>query len=263
MHLSRLLLAAFFWLVTFPVWANQLSVSPTYFEFDNPVGQAISENVTVYNTSNEPMRVQLSVGDFWYDKEGKRSFPNAGSTPYSGAAWVSLPKREVEVPAHGQTAIPFVFSIPPQATPSGFATIFVEKAPEEKGVKKSNVNISLRIAVPILYRRPDAEPHQLEMLSFSLSRPTRFKPLLLKFVLNNEDDTHIFPEGNITIVKKTSKEFVAKDELRKEKVLLPKQKSNYEISLPVEPKSGSYEGLLTVFYGKEKTVVKKFSFSIP
>ena len=82
-------------------------------------------------------------------------------------------------------------------------------------------------------------------------------------MLNNDDETHVFPEGSITIVKANTKEFVAKDELRHERVILPKQKMDYEVSLPLEPKTGKYQGLLTLFYGKEKSVVKSFDFSIP
>ena len=244
--------------------ANQLSVSPTYFEFQNPAGHTVTENVVIYNSGNEVLKAKISVGDFWYDKEGKRSFPNPGTTPYSSASWISLPNKEIAVPAKGQIAVPFVLSIPPQVPASGYSTLFVERLPagDNKG-QHSSVNISLRIAIPILYRRPESVNARLSLTGFTLTRPTLYKPLLLKFVLNNEDESHVFPEGSITIVKANNKEFVAKEEIHKERVILPKQKLGYELSLPVEPKSGKYEGLMTVFYGKEKTVVKNFSFTIP
>lgn len=264
--MNLLKIASVFIFCSLSLYGNQISVSPTYFELSSKAGEAIQENVVVYNSSATVMRVQISVGDFWYDRKGNRSFPMAGSSPYSGASWITLTQKEIEVPARGQVNVPFVFAVPGSAPPSSYATLFIERAPEAKSSKDgkaSNVNLSLRIAVPILYKKPEASVERIDLSSLKITRPTAFKPLLVKFNIQNNDELHLFPQGNVTIVKGTEKELVAKDELPKEKLVLPKQNVPFELSLPIEPKSGKYEGLLTLFYGQEKSIVKNFSFSIP
>lgn len=247
--------------------ASDLSVSPSFFEIEKPPGQTIQETVTVFNPAAEAISVSLYVGDFWFDAKGARTFPKPGTTPYSAAGWAGLPQTTAEIPAKSNLAIPFSFAIPESAKGSGYATLFVEKgAPggKKKAAKTEGaVGIALRIAVPILYQRPESEPVQIALHDFSLSKPSNFKPLVLRFALLNEESTYIFPEGEITLVDAASKKFIAKAEIKKEKVVLPTQKGVFELPLAMEPKAGKYEGVVSLFYGKNQSKVHAFEFSLP
>ncbi|MBI4404865.1 MAG: hypothetical protein HY537_11925 [Deltaproteobacteria bacterium] len=240
-----------------------LSVSPSYFEMSPALGQSPSEQVVVYNSGNKPMHVKLYVGDFWYDKAGKRTFPAAGKSPYSAASWVHLPESEMEIAPGASSRFSFVLSVPEGPPASAYATVFVEEVQGKDPAKRGgSVAFSLRIAVPILYRRPDATPSKILFEKFSLSKPSAFKPLVVRFNLMNDDESYVFPEGSLLVVRGSSKELAGKDELKKERVLLPKQRLLFEIPLSIEPVKGRYEGLLTLFYGADKHIIHNFSFNI-
>lgn len=242
-------------------YSSELSVAPTHFELEKPAGQSISEGLVIYNSGPENIRVSLSVGDFWYDKENKRSFPDAGSSPFSGASWLVLALREVEVPARGRATASFLLSVPPNPTPSSYATIFVERS-VTPDLKRGRVGMALRIAVPVLYRRPDEDISRVSLQKFSMTKPTPFQPLLLKFRLRNDDDIYAFPKADVSVVDAGSKALIAKAELKDERIVLPKQGVDFELPVSISPNQGNYEGLLTLFYAN-KHLVQSFSFSIP
>jgi hypothetical protein len=239
-----------------------ISVSPTHFEFEGLPGQTVSQKLTVFNSENLARRVKLYTGDFWYDKVGNRVFPDAGASPFSAASWVDLKTKEIEVAGKSSADVEFSFSIPPNAPSSGYASIFVEQAGDILA-KHGSVGISLRVAVPLLYGKPAGPLKKISIDSFRVTKPTAFKPLVLRFLVRNDEDRYVFPEGSVLVLKGEKKELVAKGEVKRDRVVLPLQKVLFELPLSVEPKPGKYEGVLTLRYGDESHFVKPFSFQIP
>lgn len=272
-------------------------MSPPYLEILSPAGQSLTQALKVYNAGEKAIIVDLYVGDFWYDSSNKRAFPDPGTTPYSAASWISFPKRQVEIPARGSADATFVFAVPlssavprslaalppappemkgaaegpppdetaplvPNAPLSAYATVFVEKVNEDANKGQSNLGISMRIAIPVLYQRSEKEVSRLNLTNFEVQQPTPFKPLILKFSLQNMDEIYAFPSGEILVTRSKDKETVARGSIKAEKVVLPGQTVDYEIPITFEPASGtSYDGLMTLFFGKEKSIVRNFSFN--
>ena len=242
--------------------AASLSVSPNYFEFEGQPGQSVGEKLTIYNSSAFSQRVKLYTGDFWYDKKFNRIFPDPGTSEFSAASWVTIHSPEIEIAPNSQKEIEFVFAIPLEAKLSGYACLFVEQLPKT-GQEHGSVGLSLRVAVPLLYRKPGMTFDRILLKNFSIKKPTAFRPLVLSFLLQNEEQQYAFPEGSILIVRGEKKDFVAKNELKRDKVLLPKQQLMMNLPLSIEPKPGDYEGILTLFYGNGSSSVKNFSFHLP
>lgn len=206
------------------------------------------------------MQVRVYSGDFWYDAKGMRSFPPAGSSPYSAAPWLTLPQEPIEVPAGGNKEISVILAVPKEAPLSAYATVFVEQVPSEA---TKTLGVSLRIAVPILYQKPGTEINNLSLKAMKVQNPSEFQPLVVKFDLENQDETYVFPKGSILVTKQPGPQLIAKNELEGTRVVLPKQSLSFEVPLTVEAKSGSYEGMLTLFFGKGKHIIRKFVFEIP
>ncbi|MBI1860482.1 MAG: hypothetical protein HYR96_06155 [Deltaproteobacteria bacterium] len=255
-------LISFFGLFSTTIFAASLSVSPNYFEFEGQPGQSVSEKVTIYNSSSVNQRVKVYTGDFWYDKKFNRTFPEAGTSSYSAASWVSVKVAEIEIPANAQKEIEFVFAIPPEAKPSGYASLFIEQMPGP-GQQHGSVGLSLRVAVPLLFRKPGQTFERIGLKDFSMKKPTAFRPLVLSFLLQNDEEQYAFPEGSVLIVKGEKKDLIVKNELKRDKVILPHQRLKMDLPLSIEPKPGNYEGILTLFYGNGSSTVKTFNFHLP
>lgn len=243
-------------------WAASLSVAPNYFEFEGQGGQSVSEKLMIYNSSSSSQRIRIYTGDFWYDKKFNRTFPEAGTTKYSAASWVTVKTAEVEIPANDQKEVEFVFAIPPDAKKSGYAALFVEQMPLA-GQQHGSVGLSLRVAVPLLFRKPGQSFDRIGLKKFSMKKPSAFRPMVLSFLLQNDEDHYSFPEGSLLIVKGAKKAFVAKNELKRDRVILPHQQLSMELPLPLEPKAGDYEGILTLYFGNGSSSVKNFTFQLP
>ncbi len=239
-----------------------LSVSPTYFEFEGQPGQSVAQKIVVYNTSTQAQTVRLSSGDFWYNKRFERTFPEVGTSPFSAASWVILKNAETTVEPGSSREVEFVFAIPPQTKPSGYAALFVEQA-QATTKPREGVGVSLRIAVPLLFRIKGVALDRTRIKSFSINKPSAYRPLITSTILKNDGDAFTFPEGNLLIVKGEKREFVAKSELKRDRVLLPGQEMKVEMPLTMDSKPGRYSGTLTLFYGNEASTVKNFEFSLP
>lgn len=247
-------------LVTANCFGGTLSVSPSYHEISTKPGESIKETVTIYNSGNEPMKVSLSVGDFWFDEKNNRIFPAPGSSPFSAATWIVLNEKEMTIPPKGQKEVNFLLSAPPEPKPAGFASLFVEKVSSRPD---SQVGLTLRIAVPILYRNEALKLGKLSISEFSFDRPSGFQPLTLRFQLKNDLNHYLFPQANAVVVRMEDKAFVAKEELKKDRIVLPSQSLAFQMGIPMDLKSGNYEGVLTVTAENEQPLVKTFSFTVP
>ena len=240
--------------------ATTLSVSPNYFEIQTAPGSSEAHRIGIYNTGKVPMTVRVYGGDFWYDAKGQRSFPSPGTSPFSAATWLSLPSEPVVVAPGSHQEISVILAVPKPAPKSAYATVFVEQLAASEA---KTLGVSLRIAVPILYQSPGTEIESLSLKEMNVQEPTKFQPLVVKFQLENTDETYVFPKGTVMVMKQPGPQLVAKNELEGTRVVLPKQSLSFEVPLTVEATSGAYEGLLTLFYGKDKHIVRKFGFSIP
>ena len=243
-------------------FGSALSVSPTHFELEGSAGQSVEQQLVIYNSAKTAQKIQLYTGDFWYDKNNQRTFPDAGTSRYSAARWLTIKQTQLDIPAKSQVPVPFVFAVPATAPASGYATIFVEQD-SSSGKKHGSVGVSLRIAVPLLFRKTGLSFDRVTVKSFSIQKPTRFEPMVVKFLLANDEEQYVFPEGNLLIVRKDKKEFVAKSDLKKERVVLPHQRIQMEMPVGIDAKPGKYEGMLTLYYGNNASSVRSFDFNIP
>lgn len=250
----------FFWVPA--LFGATLTVSPSYFEFEGQPGHSVSQTLTIHNSSDSTQRIKIYTGDFWYDKEYKRSFPEAGTTQFSAASWVTIKSPELEVPSRSQTNIEFIFAIPLQPKLSGYASLFVEQLPPSDS-KHGSVGLSLRIAVPLLFRRPGLVLNKIGIENFAVKKPTAFHPMVLSFLLSNDEEQYAFPEGSVIVVTGGTKEFVSKGELKRDRIILPHQKLKMELPMSIDNKVGKYEGVLSLFYGNGASSVRNFSFSLP
>lgn len=242
--------------------AASLSVAPTYFEFEGEPGQSVDQKIVVYNTSREGQRLKLYAGDFWYDRKFERAFPPAGKSPYSAASWVTLGMNEITVPASTNKEVSFVMAIPAGIHPSAYATIFIEQLPDSKAPREG-VGVSLRIAVPLLFRSKLAKLDRIHIDSFSVRKPSRHRPLIAQFTLKNDGEAYTFPEGSLVVVRGEKREFVAKGDLKRDRVLLPRQRLKFDLPLSFAPLPGRYFGVLTIHFGPDASAVKNFELNLP
>lgn len=243
-------------------WTASLTVSPSHFELEGKPGQSLAQEVVIFNPTREALHVDFSVGDFWYDKNGSRTFPKAGTTPFSAASWIELGELQLRIPPLGQRKLAFKVKLPQSLPASAYATILAERVGKQALPKKGEDAFSLRVAVPILFRRASNDVGKVKINDFAVSKPTKFKPMVVHFQLNNPDEVYSFPKGSILVVKGETKDLVAKKALPEERLVLPKQSVRYAIPMEMPPQGGQYEGLLTLFHGKE-SFVQRFKFSLP
>lgn len=184
-----------------PSWAQNFNVaSPLVEEFKLNPGEAVSGQILLQNTTNGPLVVRLSQGDYQL-KPGGVEFLPPGSQPRSNTAWIALSQAEVTLPPGGQAAVNYRIQVPKDPNLKGtyFSMIFVEavepepQPPQNPGENTVGLGIvqRLRYAVQLLVNVGESgEPK----VSFPKARlVTTTSGAVLEVEVNNEGDRYIRP----------------------------------------------------------------------
>lgn len=145
-----------------------LSVSPARLFFHSNASRH-TQQITLTNTVNAPVRWVISLQDWDRDTLGRKNFYPPGSRPQSCAAALQIIPNEVEIPAGGMATVSVSLKNDVPAA-SGHAMIMINEAPENEALRKGEqrqASISVKAAFAIhVYLVNDTASRRLEIEDF-------------------------------------------------------------------------------------------------
>jgi hypothetical protein len=193
--------------------ADTVGISPVIIEKVIQPGTTYEDEVTVFNSSEVPVKIGNSVADFYYDNVGQIRFVEEEQAPISSASlkeWLSIDAEEFSLGVGEIKKVPVKVSVPADAEPGGhYGVLFFNSIPEGNTM----VNVSGRVGTLVLVEVPGDVNKAAELTNFdigdrvkvnnqdTLSPKSFFEngPMTFSFSVKNKGNVHFTPEGDIVI----------------------------------------------------------------
>ena len=158
-------------LVAAPAEAQiSMSVSPIRADHAVPAGQMRTNVITAENQSSRPLRVRVTVADWYLEQDGTPVFVKRGTHPgFSMSRWVDVNPTEFEVPAADTQVIRYTLTIPEGTPGASYRTaLLVESLPDFVDAPEANVAyLTTRFGV-IIYNRVGNPTPEVEITGQAL-----------------------------------------------------------------------------------------------
>lgn len=249
---------------------GNLIVGPARQTITIDPGSTKSLNIRFVNQSALPINGTLGVSDFIVtDEKGTPSFidtlPGGFSTPYSSSNWVTLPYKEITIPAKDYVTVQFKVEIPEEVLAGGryFGVYFepggkVEEK-EEELVKEVGTAIETRIAGLVYLKVTGPVTESAFVSRFFAPVFMEYGPLTLETQILNRGNYHISPKGTISVKNMFGK--VIEEQILKEQNIFPDAIRIYENNFGRKWMIGKYTYDLVATYGDGGHVLKASTYT--
>jgi hypothetical protein len=157
-----------------------------------------------------------------------------------------------------------IITPPPDARGGYYAVLFVESKPVATNKQTEDgkrVFTNMRIGCLVLLTAKSSEAYNVSINDLKLVPPADNRSLSLTFALDNESNTHIFPQAKLAILSPDHK-LVAKAE-SEIKRFLPGQKDSMKVDWAGELSTGDYTAVLSLVYGGTQVETRQIAFTVP
>lgn len=243
--------------------AQSLALAPAEVQYTFKPGQPFQFELSVANNGDLPVVMQVSVTDLWYNEKNEKIFNPPGSSPRSAGNWIEFVPRQFEAPAHGTGRVKVIVTPPQQASGGYYAVVFVESKPQlvqAATEEKKAVYANIRLGSLLLLNAENSDDYKVNISGFHFAPPAADQSMRLDFQIENQSNTHIFPETRVAILD-ASHNLIAKTE-GEIKRFLPQQTNGVSVGWGGTLPPGAYSAILTVLYGQDKVFTQEFPFVV-
>jgi P pilus assembly chaperone PapD len=180
-----------------------IGVAPIRVELAVRPGQTKTEILTVENRDDKPLKISVTVADWYLTKDGVPVFVKRGKSPeFSMSEWVEVNPTECEVPPRDSKILRYTVSVPAETPDGGYRTaILVETLPDiPAGPRMNSTYINARVGV-IVYNRTGDVPTKAEIVGQEIAAdpkdPTKTG---VKLTVRNAGTGHFRLNGELRIL---------------------------------------------------------------
>jgi len=196
--------------------ALSVTVTPPLIQLTIGPGETWTSSVKIVNSNTYDVTYYSQVMDMEANGEdGHSKFIPLVNIPqeaqyeqYSLARWIDISTEPITVAAGSSMNVPFTIRVPKNAEPGGhYAAIMVGTQPSSIGFAGSRMNVSSFVSTLILLQIRGDVVEQGRIREFSTSKSLYQTPdvdFTLRF--ENTGNTHVKPEGQVTIYNMWGKE---------------------------------------------------------
>jgi hypothetical protein len=182
--------------------AFSLNVSPPSFRAVVEPGGSTSGIITVMNTSDNDIGINVYAEDWLYKPDGSKSFHAAGTTPLSCAKWIRLFPKKFQIEPHGKMAVQYTISVPEDVKGGYYAVIFSESVPLGKEGQEGEMTVRFagRLGTVVYLETEGRSTRKASVESLSITPPQSNKPLEMALSYKNNGNVWIGAEGTLNIM---------------------------------------------------------------
>jgi hypothetical protein len=226
--------------------------------------EVLTETIVIYNRSDKPLKIAVSVQDWLYRENRTKKFLNAGESPYSCADWISFEESSFIIEPKKRKNFKFKLRTPNKAEGGHQAVIFFEGSPVKKETEhlelnSSGVEVIGKIGA-IIYQETLGETKTTgEITDIALFRQKGVIKAYVKF--QNTGDNIIQAKGNIVFIN-DKKETIARGDISLIKTLPAETAQGVAIIEEfAELNKGNYDVLTTLEYDN-KLIIKELTLNV-
>jgi hypothetical protein len=244
--------------------AQTLALAPAQIVEDFKPGVPFEYALAMENKGAEAAELHVQVTDFWYNEKNEKVFSAPGTSPRSAANWIQFVPEKFEVPAGGSQKMRAIITPPVDARGGYYAVLFVESKPVATNKQTDDgkrVFTNMRIGCLVLLTAKSTESFHVSVDELKLAPPSDNQGLDLSFVVNNESNTHVFPQAKLAIMNPRHQLMgKAESELKR---FLPGQKDTMKVDWNGELGTGEYTAVLSLVYAGNHVETRQVAFTVP
>lgn len=180
-HNIKIISRCFFTLIAFivssnAVFAQSVSISPSRLFLTGNAGQELRQQVTIYNTSEQPVTFTSSLRDWKRDSIGEKQYFAPNTLSSSNAPWIQVTPNVITVPAKSNSKVTVLMRVPQQLSVSNAVTnsmLFLTQINEQSTKLKANganprigVSIKLEFGIHLYFTPQGASNKEFDFLAF-------------------------------------------------------------------------------------------------
>jgi len=260
----KFVLLSFLTFATVAASAQSIGLAPAQLVTDFKPGVAFQEELSVANNGAEAVELHVQITDFWYNEKNEKLFGAPGTSPRSAANWIQfVPEKFTVAPGKSQK-MKAIVTPPVDARGGYYAVLFVESKPvitNKQTEDGRRVFANMRIGCLVLLQAKNSEAYNVSVNDLKLVPPGNNQALTLTFLVNNDSNTHVFPQARLAILNPAHK-LVAKSESEMKR-FLPGQKDSMRVEWNGDLSPGDYTAVLSVLYGGTHVETRQIAFTVP
>ena len=193
----KLLLVAILLLITGSALCQSIALAPAQIVEDFKPGVPFEYALTVENDGVNAVELHVQITDFWYNDKNEKVFSLPGTSPRSAANWVQFVPERFQVAAGGKQKMKAVITPPVDARGGYYTVLFVESKPvdsHEQNKEGQRIYTNMRLGCLVMLTAKGSEAYNVNLSDLKLAPPSASQGLKLTFSVDNESNTHIFPQ---------------------------------------------------------------------
>ncbi len=245
-------------------FSQSIALAPAQIVEDFKPGVPFEYALTVENDGGEAVELHVQVTDFWYNEKNEKIFTAPGTSPRSAANWVQFVPERFQVAPGGTQKMKAIITPPVDARGGYYAVLFVESKPVDTNQQTKDghrIFTNMRLGFLVLLTAKGSEAYNVNLDDLKLVPPSANQGLKLTFSVDNESNTHVFPQARLAIMNADHK--LAGKAESQPKRFLPGQKDSMEVDWAGDLKPGDYTAVLSLVYGGSHVETRQVAFTIP
>lgn len=243
----------------------------SYFSFGLAPGAQVHDEALVINSGSDPVTLNIYAADGITAQNGGTAFTLQGNPSPGGSQdvskWISLPINEITLAPGEEAIVPFILTIPANATPGHHvAGLVVESKPkasaeliESEGEAQFTVNVIHRVGVAVVIDVPGTHFSGLEINGIHLNNQDENGATFV-LAVHNSGNVLLKAEGFLLITD-SNLEPLSTLPLKLD-TILPGDDAIFYITLPVELSDSDYLLHATLTYEGGSAFIENSEVSI-
>ena len=233
---------------------------PGYFSHALAPGALMADEALVTNSGDVPVTLKLYAADATTAINGGTSFANDGEEKNGVARWLSLPMSELSLEPGEMTVVPFLITVPSDASPGQHAAGLVLEAvtngaaPTRGSVDtRFTVSVVRRAGVAVLIDVPGTHVAGLEITGVCLRQQDKEEGATFEVAVRNTGNVFVRGQGSLVIRDREGTEFASIP--MKMDTVLAGDATYFQVTHPARLGDGSYLLSAVLEYAEGKTAV--------